>query len=249
MSTKEKILEWLEDEESYSLPHKEEPRKSYEKKVVAWVDILGIREKIRNEKEYDAERIISIMSSLAVYVKEACKKYMNGGDFTLLQIADGFMIVVEETYINNLCKILATIQWRILFELKMLARGAITIGNVSVTNGGELIIGPAYVEAYAMESENAIYSRVIMSDELYKLIKNNCEIKFVKKDFDNVYYIDYMDYMMAEFNFDNLKIRKMLIEQGVRDEIKRNYDSEKLKVKQKYGWTIQLLSNKGINII
>ena len=166
MSSDSKVLQWLAEEDSIPAkePHEEPPRKSYDKKIVAWLDMLGIRAKIKDEKTNDAESIINIMSQMASYVSSSCDKYMAEGIMTYLQIADGFMLVADLNYADQVCSIIADIQWKILINLKMLSRGAITAGNVSVANNGTLIIGPAYVEAYAMESESAIYARTIISD-------------------------------------------------------------------------------------
>ena len=161
MNGDSKVLQWLAEGESLPTkePHEEPPRKSYDKKIVAWLDLLGIRAKIKDEKTNDAESIINIMSQMASYVSSSCDKYMAEGVMSYLQIADGFMLVSDLNYADQVCSIISDIQWKILINLKMLSRGAITAGNVSVANNGSLIIGPAYVDAYAMESENAIYAR------------------------------------------------------------------------------------------
>lgn len=250
MSNDNKILDWL-NEEDLPTPQeeKETERRSYEVKIVGWIDVLGIRAKIKNEKRYDAEAIINIMSELASYVSAACDKYCAKGEMYYLQIADGFMIVSDLKNANQLCSILAEIQWKILIKLKMLARGAVTAGNVSVTNEGSLIIGPAYVDVYAMESENAIYSRIILSDAFVEATKDFCTFEYLKEDTDKVMYIDYIHYIMATQIIDAKRMSKLFIEQGVsaslKEEIKRN---DKLSIRQKYGWTLELLNRNKITI-
>lgn len=63
MSNDNKILDWL-NEEDLPTPQEEKEieRKSYEVKIVGWIDILGIRAKIKNEKRYDAEAIATMKS-------------------------------------------------------------------------------------------------------------------------------------------------------------------------------------------
>lgn len=245
-----KILDWLNEEDlPTTQEEKEIERKSYEVKIVGWIDILGIRAKIKNEEKYDAEAIINIMSELASYVSAACDKYCAKDEMSYLQIADGFMIVSDLKNANQLCSILAEIQWKILIKLKMLARGAVTAGNVSVTNEGNLIIGPAYVDAYAMESENAIYARIILSDDFIEATKDFCTFKYLKEDTDKVMYIDYIDYIMTTQTIDEKRMSKLFIEQGVSASLKEDFMKiNKLTIRQKYGWTFELLSRNKITI-
>ncbi len=254
MNGDSKVLQWLAEGESLPTkePHEEPPRKSYDKKIVAWLDMLGIRAKIKDEKTNDAESIINIMSQMASYVSSSCDKYMAEGVMSYLQIADGFMLVSDLNYADQVCSIISDIQWKILINLKMLSRGAITAGNVSVANNGSLIIGPAYVDAYAMESENAIYARTIVSDAFLTETKDYLSFEFIKEDFDRTCYIDYIHYIMDKQSFDSKRMHKILVEQGICKELKKSYDPKntpKINIRQKYGWTMSLLSRNKIEII
>ena len=253
MNNDSKVLQWLSDNDAFPTQehHEEQPRKSYDKKIVGWLDILGIRAKIKDEKNNDAESIINIMSEMASYVSTSCDKYVAEEVMSYLQIADGFMLVADLDYANQVCSILADIQWKILINLKMLSRGAITAGNVSVANNGSLIIGPAYVDAYAMESENAIYARTIISDIFLNETKKQRTFKFIKEDTDKTFYIDYIHYIMDKQDIEPKRMHKILLEQGVCKELKKSYDSKntpKINIRQKYGWTISLLKQNKIDI-
>ena len=253
MNNDSKVLQWLAESDTFpeQEQHEEHPRKSYDKKIVGWLDILGIRAKIKDEKNNDAESIISIMSEMASYVSSSCDKFVAEGTMSYLQIADGFMLVADLDYADQVCSILADIQWKILINLKMLSRGAITAGNVSVANNGSLIIGPAYVDAYAMESENAIYARTIVSDIFLNETKKHRTFKFIKEDTDKTFYIDYIHYIMDKQDIDSKRMHKILLEQGVCKELKKSYDSKntpKINIRQKYGWTISLLKQNKIDI-
>ena len=243
-------MDWLSDYNALGANENEDipPRKAYSKKVVGWLDILGIREKIKNEKEYDAEDIISLMANLSSYVKTACDDYEAKDAMHYLQIADGFMIAAEIEYAQKLCEIMSEIQWKILVNLKMLSRGAITVGNVSVENDGKIIIGPAYVDAYAMESENAFFARTIVSDTLIREVDIN-NASYIKLDSDNIYYLDYIDYIIQTHHFDSKRISQILVQNGIIKELLKYYDSLgkiKLSIWQKYGWTLSLLDRNNI---
>lgn len=248
MNKDEKIYEWLDDEFVIEEIHEEQQKKSYEKRIVGWLDILGIRSMIKNDKKYDAEAIINIMASLASYVRSTCDKYYAEGKLYYHQISDGIIVAADISLADEVCAIMAEIQWKILVNLRLLSRGALTVGNVSVENGGSLIIGPAYVDVYVMESENAIYSRTIISKSF--LNETKCKFDFIQEDSDKVMYIDYIAYIMQKQHIDEKRMKKMLIEQGVSHFLKDNYNpnnTERMSIAQKYGWTLALLDRNKIS--
>lgn len=115
-----------------------------------------------------------------------------------------------------------------------------------------LIIGPAYVDAYVMESENAIYARTIISDAFLSETKKYLKFEYIKEDFDKTRYIDYIHYIMDKQSFDSKRMHKLLVEQGICKELKKSYDpknTSKINIRQKYGWTMSLLSRNKIEII
>ena len=248
-----KIIDWLNEGLSPSAePTPEEPaRKAYDMKLVAWLDILGIRAIIKDEKNHDAESVISIMSELAIYVKSACDPYASTKQLNYLQIADGFMIVADIDLANELCAILAEIQWKILINLKMLSRGAITAGSVSVAHEGSLIIGPAYVDAYVLESENAIFPRVIMPNAFFDATSNIFHFDHTRVDADHVKYIDYISYTIENNSIDSKRMSNMLIQQGVIEMIQQQCQSaiakQRFGLLQKYGWMKELLQKNNIS--
>ena len=85
MNNDSKVLQWLSESDTFPAQeqHEEQPRKSYDKKIVGWLDILGIRAKIKDEKNNDAESIISIMSEMASYVSSSCDKFVAEGTISI----------------------------------------------------------------------------------------------------------------------------------------------------------------------
>ena len=248
-----KIIDWLDEATSVpeAPPVEEISRISYDVKLVAWLDILGIREVIKDDKTHDAESIISIMSELASYVKSACDTYVAEKKLNYLQIADGFMIVADLRLANELCAIIADIQWKILINLRMLSRGAITAGNVSIANEGSLIIGPAYVDAYVLESENAIFPRVIIPEVFFETTKDTLDFNFICTDSDHVKYIDFIAYIIDSTGIDSKRMNNILIQQGIYKMIQSQWNNAKSKHKfslqQKYGWIKELFRKNKIS--
>lgn len=230
------------------------PKKEYVNKLIAWLDVLGMSKKIieSGESISGAEVIITDIGKLRNCVENSCKELLMQNKLEYIQLNDGFIIVSELDCINELCKILCEIQWKILIEVKFLARGALTAGQIIISQDLKVIIGPAFIQAYKMEDENAIFPRILFSDEIYRYIeKNNIEFPYIEEDTDHFKYLDFLKYEYDlednSRNFDNkLKVH------GIKKILKKYYSDNINKdksISQKYGWIINKLRMLGIKII
>ena len=125
---KSKIDSWIEETEKIKVPTKAPSRRTYDDKLVAFIDILGVTDLVQDKD--DAEEVLTMMSQIQTYVKTECNTLVVNQKLDYIQIGDGFVIVTGLRQINRLCKILSIIQWRTLVDSKMLLRGAITAGCV-----------------------------------------------------------------------------------------------------------------------
>ena len=64
----------------------------------------------------------------------------------------------------------------ILFEKGILFRGGLTIGNL-IHNENGTVFGQGLIEAYQLESKNAIFPRIILSDKLIQQLNYPLETK------------------------------------------------------------------------
>jgi hypothetical protein len=242
------LEEGLKKERSIKIEPSPAPlRRQYDEKLVAWLDILGMRNKIHDYKEHDAEEILTIMGRFQNYVRNSCDNLEDKVKY--MQISDGFIIVSEFECLKEICEILCQIQWKILVNDKMLLRGALTSGKISMTTDEpKLIVGPAFVEAFAMESKNAIFPRIIISSNLYQL----AEVDFIIKDSDHFYFLDFLEYVIKNENYNIKQLTHDLRTWKVIEFLKNGYDSfiEKDKwLAQKYGWLISKLSAREIKVL
>jgi len=241
MSDKSKIMEWIaEAETTADASTMDIPKRAYNDRLVAWIDTLAMRNKMRESD--DAEEIFTIMGRLQNYVENACENLVAKGKLNYLQISDGFIIVADLDCVNELCEILCQIQWQVLFYSQMLLRGALTAGKVSMSDDSKLIIGPAFIEAFAMESENAIFPRILFANEIKDYIKED-EIVFsyLKKDSDHFIYLDFLKYMIDKEQITTKELKHFLQTQGVKRLLVEGYSKNILKSKhlaQKHGWLI-----------
>ena len=242
------VDKWFQDEDSFTLPQLIEiPKREYENKLIAWFDVLGMSKKIIDSGKNDtgAEDILTNIGKLRNCVDNSCKYLMKENKLEYIQLNDGFIIVSDLDCIDELCRILCEIQWKVLVEIKLPIRGALTAGQVIISADPKVIIGPAFISAYVMEDENAIFPRILFSDDVYEYIeKSEIHFSYITEDADHLKYLDYIKYELDLENnirnFDNkLKVHgiKHLVKKNYEDNIKNNK-----KLAQKYGWMINKLS-------
>lgn len=251
MPEKPKIIEWIAEAESAgTVPVIDIPKRAYNDRLVAWIDTLAMRNKMRDSD--DAEEIFTIMGRLQNYVENACSDLDAKEKLNYLQISDGFIIVADLECVNELCEILCQIQWQVLFYSQMLLRGALTAGKVSMSDDSKLIIGPAFIEAFAMESENAIFPRILFANEIKDYIKED-EIVFsyLKEDSDHFTYLDFLQYMIDKKQIKTIDLKHFVQTQGVQKLLVEGYSGNILKRKnlaQKHGWLIARFAEHKIKL-
>jgi len=249
-SEKLKVLDWIKEAEKISIPP-EPYKKNYDEKLVAWFDILGMRELMHTSD--DADKILSIMGTLQKYVENSCETLVAKDKVDYLQISDGFILIGELDCINEICEVLCKVQWQVLVYLKMLIRGALTAGKVSISDDSRLIVGPAFIDAFVLESENAIFPRILFDNQIFKYVDTDTiEFKYITEDNDKFFYLDFLNYMITSKGYTKKQLDHLFQTQGIEFYIKSNYENfvtNRKKLAQKYGWLISKLATHNIKII
>lgn len=171
----------------------------YEKRLVAFIDILGFKEIVK-QSEKDISKIELIYSVLdylknwevpekwdlrLVEVEEdAQKRGVENFDISdktnITAFSDSIVVSVKvddninemaSTLIINLSYIGA-----ILLEKGILFRGGLTVGNLIHKENGT-VFGQGLIDSYKLESNNAKYPRIILSDNLLKELNYPIETK------------------------------------------------------------------------
>ena len=246
----ENVKEWLAGPKEKEVPTLALP---YDQKLVAFIDILGVTDKVRASED-DAAEIVTIMRQIRTYVETECSSLVEAERLDSLQIGDGFFIVSDFGCINEICKILSMVQWQVLIDSQMLLRGVLTAGKVAVGEDGKYFIGPAVIEALELERQNAIFPRIIYDNKkIGKYIKKE-EVSFdyITEDVDKINYLDFIRYNIVNEKLTVDKLEQLLTEKKVNKTLKDSY-KEKIctdkSAAQKYGWLISKLAIYGIKII
>ena len=242
-----KIKEWIEGpEEKEIIP----PALPYEEKLVAFIDILGVTDKVEEGGD-DALQIVTIMKQVRTYVVTECNTLVKEERLNSLQIGDGFVIVAKPDCINEICKILSVVQWQVLIDCQMLLRGALTAGKIAVGENEEYFIGPAIIEVLALERHNAIFPRIIYQNKKIAKYtkKRDFESKYIVEDQDKIKYIDYIKYNLDNERLKVEELKQLLTKQEVIKNLKEKYETlmcENKRAAQKYGWLISKFAIHGI---
>jgi len=171
----------------------------YEKRLVAFIDILGFKEIVK-QSEKDISKV-ELINSVLDYLKnlEVSEKW----DLRLVEIEEDAQkrgienfdirnrtnvtafsdnIVVSVRVDDNINEMTSTLITHlayigaVLLEKEILFRGGLTVGNLIHNNNG-IVFGQGLIDAYKLESCNAKFPRVILSDNLLNELNYPIETK------------------------------------------------------------------------
>lgn len=146
-------------------------------KYVAFLDILGFKEKLKAMKHDEARQFIGHFSSTAYAVwRDMDPKHLNG-----YIVSDSFIIYSADTSqisLDELVQAIDTICKKEFSANSILIRGAIAKGEFDKlqaremsTLGKGLIVGQAYVDAYLLEG-TVKTTGIVLSEDVYKDLLN-----------------------------------------------------------------------------
>lgn len=171
----------------------------YENRLVAFIDILGFSEIVKQSKGNNDK--INLIYSVLNYLKDweasenwdlklieieedAQKRGVSNFDITGKTNSTSFSdsIVVSVKVENNINEMTSTLIANlayigaILIEQGILFRGGLTIGDL-IHNEFGTVFGQGLIDAYLLESKSAKYPRIILSDKLIKQLNYPLETK------------------------------------------------------------------------
>jgi hypothetical protein len=176
----------------------------FENHLVAFIDILGFRDALRDKENLNTflgliAGFVNLNSNFAMHVENReDKSQIIKLRPSITAFSDNIAIsysltALERQNVNGwsalhaLTENIASIASKCM-EAGLLIRGGITIGPLYHRAG--VIIGPALVEAYEIESQIAIYPRVVLSKAALRL--NDVASRFLLNvDADGLHYVNY----------------------------------------------------------
>ncbi|SFP88766.1 hypothetical protein [Hydrogenimonas thermophila] len=200
---------------------------------------LGVTGNINHEiiPEEEKEKALAIM-------KEFSESIIKQLDIKATQFSDClvFSVPVEnEMACFSIFEAIAKLMTKLHAEYNLLLRGGVSIGKICHEEGGPLF-GPALVEAYEIESKQAVYPRVLLSKDVAKGVLRTQMHKFMlslfEKEEDDLYIslataYYYLIHESTVFNKEQLRKNFFLSKKAIYEQI----DLVKVeKVKKKYQW-------------
>lgn len=223
----------------------------FRKSFCAYIDILGFSEKIIKN---DLTFFNSYLTTLTEELKHI--EYMHDlsgkegmKSFELKIFTDNFVFghpwfdVYGESELGNIFEVLSHIQYTFV-KSKIFVRGAISVSDLYMDEN--IVLGPALIESYKLESEKAIYPRIILSNEVVDIVKIHINYYSDKKyspqnkeylvDIDGFHFINYLFIMFYDHEHPTEYILKEITEHKnvVEECLASHIDNYKLF--DKYSW-------------
>ena len=207
--------------------------------VVGYIDVLGYKQLL---KEYSEEKFLNIMHEILTHSMAQARSFNLGGHIDIQTNVFSDNMVLSAPYsipnVHMTIQAIQEIQSAILLHYGICLRGSITRGNFY--RNRNYVYGSALINAYKVESEIAIYPRVVVGQELISdimeqrpiLCNGTPSIVFIPgstgifQDNDGAYFIDYMN-VFEDGDF--LKHKSVLISL-----IEKHSDDEN--IMRKYRW-------------
>ncbi|MEI2397018.1 hypothetical protein [Paenibacillus phytohabitans] len=167
--------------------------------IVAYLDILGIAARMKEGYEH---QILAMNKLHNLYTHSLEKRISMEGysDIQFKIFSDNIIIVkkLSEQPEKRLLDIRALLFCVSNFQclavsdsVGWLVRGGITIGELFINE--TMVWGEALLKAYDLESNSAIYPRILLDSNLLSQIGSDEElIEFVGQDFDNLFFLNYL---------------------------------------------------------
>lgn len=181
----------------------------YQNRYVAFLDVLGFKNMVQ-QSEYDGQmlnRINMALNYTSNVQRESCEGIMSMTDIgkQVSVFSDSVVISYEMTKPGSAFYVLMDLIFicNDLLSMGVPVRGGVTVGPL--IHESNKCFGPAMVDAYKMESEQAIYPRILVNP---KVIQYGIEFKgranteeyesgylealISQDDIDNAIYLDFL---------------------------------------------------------
>lgn len=190
---------------------------TYEERIVCFLDILGFRSHLAGTTSADGKDVPDKIQAIAKAIEIIrdvgdADRPDERPDTQVTQFSDSLVVSFPARTNSGVFFALLGIMWiqMRLVQHGMLCRGGIAQGKLIHT--ARLIFGPAFVEAYNLETRVAIYPRVILSEAIVRagiaahaphhLPKHESESihDLISLDADGMYFVDYITKGQSELD-------------------------------------------------
>jgi len=199
----------------------------YKTSIVAYLDLLGFKEHVNGlSKNKKALKKMAMFFEKINGTFQEFKESKEEWNLGTINFSDSIIVYAPTTLENHaeeeeeiflkIVLFVASIQFWYLLILELPVRGAITKGEFY--HSGKTFFGEALNTAYALESKEAFYPRVILPSELassYNLpyLEETNNNKFTFPDIGNFYSVDFLSFICSSIH--DLEKIKIIIEKNI----------------------------------
>lgn len=221
---------------------------NYEKRIVCFIDILGFSGIIKNTTSEDkgkSQKTLDNVCDALDFLRE-CLDKLEDHNITTTQFSDSIVISFpwnkENWHMLSVFRAIKYIQIVLLYQYDLMLRGGIVIGEVLHTD--KLLVGPAMINAYALESKCANSPRIVLDPKVvyrYNILKNNAKKdghiepdNIIQKDFDDTSFIDYFNMNEGEIFEKEAEVKRYF--KKLCQLVSNNVGSTDMSIRTKYLW-------------
>jgi hypothetical protein len=179
------------------------PGYNYEEKAVAFIDILGFKEHVKRSQA-DLAHMRKLLTVLHELQAKTNGQVMEENGFHGMKFTHFSDSLVVSFSCKDMYLLILHLVWTQLdlAHAGFFVRGGVTVGQVY--HEGNIVVGPAMIEAYELESKVAKYPRIILHESYiekalepqnrhHQTAEEEWEYfdKLLKRDIDGFYYIDF----------------------------------------------------------
>ena len=221
----------------------------YENRIVCFIDILGfssiIKSTVSKEKKTEAQKVLDDVCNALEFLRSYSDK-MAEYKISTTQFSDSIVISFpwnrDNWHLLSIFRTIKYIQVALLYRFHLLLRGGIVIGEIVHTD--RLLVGPAMINAYALESKCANSPRIVLDPKVvyrYNILKSNAKKDghiepedVIHKDYDDTSYIDYFNVKVGEIFTSETEVQKYF--KLLCQLIANNVYSPDMSIRMKYLW-------------
>lgn len=228
----------------------------YEDKVVAFIDIMGVKELIKQSKK---------PSDLLMYSSIICnfQNFTMNGKLKIVSFSDCMYIISDKENIIELLSFISLLSHFLMFDdstkyedysgTKTInchkIRGGITFGKIYSV--GNMVIGSAALRAYELESKIAVYPRILLDINTFDkdiLLQDHFSESCVK-DNDGNFYFDYIQFNKLSGNEQIIKDFQLIHEviEFVEEEKEKTFKTNNAKLIGQLEWFLRYLNKKKVD--
>jgi len=159
-----------------------------ENRITAFIDILGFSQAVETLPE---KKLLNIVSSFYLYEQSASESRKMNDEFALEIIApkqatffsDCLVISVQPKHVGTLITSISQLTGAFMRHGFFL-RGGVCLGQL--LHSDNVVLGPALIGAYKIESKESVYPRVVVNEEVYDLCLKYCSKPVSERDYCNL---------------------------------------------------------------